>query len=268
MKEIIKQMNIENLPKRGLFIDWWNCKNHKVNFIYGDIKDEIEIVEYDGKHLHIKYLEEYDFKILPGDFKRCKIGKLLKTHTSDFKYKKEKRIVDAKRDITIVNMEYRPIYSEDGTLKHNYKWYNYKCNKCGWTEGWIIEEGLKNDGCACCASKIPVLGINTIWDTDKWMIPIINDEEFCKTHTHCTHDEIYLICPDCLKIKNKKIKISTIYAYGCSCLTCGDGQKYPNKFAHNLLEQLNIDFESEYSPQWIKPKRYDFYFKLDKILLY
>ena len=24
--------------------------------------------------------------------------------------------------------------------------------------------------------------------------------------------------------------------------------------------QLKIDFETEYSPEWIKPKRYDFYF--------
>jgi hypothetical protein len=30
----------------------------------------------------------------------------------------------------------------------------------------------------------------------------------------------------------------------------------------NILEQLKIDFKTEYSPEWIKPMRYDFYFKL------
>jgi DNA-directed RNA polymerase subunit RPC12/RpoP len=48
-----------------------------------------------------------------------------------------------------------------------------------------------------------------------------------------------------------------------SCPKCGDGHSYPNKIAFNLFEQLNINFIPEYSPKWIKPKRYDFYFVLN-----
>jgi hypothetical protein len=53
--------------------------------------------------------------------------------------------------------------------------------------------------------------------------------------------------------------VSTLYrtrSIGCSC---GDGFSIPNKIMYSILEQLNIDFETEYSPEWIKPKRYDFY---------
>ena len=52
-----------------------------------------------------------------------------------------------------------------------------------------------------------------------------------------------------------------------SCPRCGDGNSYPNKFIYNLLEQLCIDFKTEYSPEWIKPKRYDFYIPSMKIII-
>ena len=35
----------------------------------------------------------------------------------------------------------------------------------------------------------------------------------------------------------------------------------------NILRQLNIDFETEYSPEWIKPKRYDFYIPSMKLII-
>ena len=44
-----------------------------------------------------------------------------------------------------------------------------------------------------------------------------------------------------------------------TCKCCGDGVKFPNKFAFNLLEQLGLDFVTEYSPKWIGRKSYDFY---------
>jgi len=51
---------------------------------------------------------------------------------------------------------------------------------------------------------------------------------------------------------------------GCSC---SDKNSYPNKFMFNLLEQLKFKFEKEYNPDWIKPKRYDFYFEIDNLAL-
>ena len=53
---------------------------------------------------------------------------------------------------------------------------------------------------------------------------------------------------------------------GFSCQKCSDGISYPNKFSRALLEQLpveNIDYE--WSPDWIKPYRYDNYFEYNGI---
>jgi len=105
------------------------------------------------------------------------------------------------------------------------------------------------------------LGINSIVDTDPWMIPYFQGGyEEAKGYTKGSGKYITPICPDCGRIKNKPMMIATIYirhSIGCSC---GDGQSYPFKFMFNLLEQLNMEFIPEYSPDWIYPKRYDFYF--------
>ncbi|WP_297419306.1 hypothetical protein [Clostridium sp.] len=83
-----------------------------------------------------------------------------------------------------------------------------------------------------------------------------------KLYTKCSGQKIYPICPDCGRVKNKPMKINRIYLYHTISCSCGDGISYPNKLMFAILEQLKIDFQTEYSPDWIKPKRYDFYFKL------
>ena len=47
---------------------------------------------------------------------------------------------------------------------------------------------------------------------------------------------------------------------GSGCPTCGDGVSYPEKLMSSILQQLNINFTTQYSPKWIKPLRYDFCF--------
>lgn len=60
--------------------------------------------------------------------------------------------------------------------------------------------------------------------------------------------KIFPVCPNCGRIRDKKIKVSSIYEnlareeHGFSCI-CQDGKSYPEKFVYNMLEQLNLNFE-------------------------
>ena len=177
---------------------------------------------------------------------------------------------DDKRNITTTDREYRDNPYNEGKFL---KWYKYKCNICGWTEGWVIENHLKNRGCACCSGKNIVLGINTIWDTDTWMIPIIG-EECAKTHTHGSNAYIYPTCPDCGRVKNKKMKICTIHKSHSMFCSCNDGTSIGEKAMFNILEQLGVNFEHHKTFDWSKSvqvdnpklcgnKEYDFYFILN-----
>ena len=203
-------------------------------------------IEYNGE---IKEIQYSNFMI--GQF-----GWILNKRTKSFKYEIGDEIKDESRDIVIIDREYRK--DKRGV---NWKGYKYTCNKCGWTEGWIREDNLLiGIGCSCCANRTAVLGINTIWDTDRWLCDLGLSEEDAKTHTRRSGDKVIVTCPECNK--KKEIIISNIYKYKSICCTCGDGVKYPEKFMVSVLDQLNIEYVFQLTKttfDWCEDKRYDFY---------
>lgn len=279
MKKVNRKVFVNNLPKWGKegmgnegTINWEKAIGYSVKFYYNKIDGEIIILNYDkyNHKLSIKYNEEI-YDITTDKLKNCNLGKILKQNTSEFKIEIGTTFKDKKRDLTIVDREYRPKYKKDGSLKQNEKWYKYHCNKDGY-EDWMVEGNLQcGNGCSACSGYVIIEGVNTVVDTDPWMIDFFQggyDEaklynKWGSGNTENPKGLIIPICPYCNRIKSKKISIGSIYqchSIGCSC---GKSISYPNKFAYNLLEQLEINFETEYSPEWIKPKRFDFYFELN-----
>lgn len=188
--------------------------------------------------------------------------------SNDFIYNIGQILKDEKRDLTIMNRKCD--YGRDNKLK---KYYKYKCNKCGFSSGehykngeyikefWSEENNLKKgSGCPCCCSSplVVVTDINSIWITAKWMCNLGVSEEDAKKYTSCSNKKITVICPSCGE--EKKMTINNIYNYrSINCGKCSDNFTYPERFMINVLNQLNMRFEMQYSPNWAKPKRYDFY---------
>ena len=252
-----KKIFTDNLPKKSSLVSWKHSEGFDVKFTYNGINGTVRIIKYENGFLYIKYLDKSLFKISTGNFINCKLGTLIGRENTEcnFKYQIGETIVSKNINKTILKR-----YVEKDKNNRNIKKYIYHCNICGADDIIGTETTISKNKCTCCTNKVAKLGINTIWDTDKWMIPIINDDEFCKTHTHGCSDRIYPTCPDCGEISKESIKISNIYSYKkMTCKCCGDGVKFPNKFAFNLLEQLGLDFVTEYSPKWIGRKSYDFY---------
>lgn len=255
----MKKIFLEGLPRweSGRYkgkINWKECTGCKVRFIHGEIEGFFEIVEYDSenKKTVIKYNDKH-FNIYASEIVACKITRLFHNRTRDFKIEIGKHFVDGKRDLVVLDRKYRI----NGNVYK--KWYKYICNKCI-HESWIEESNLlSGQDCGVCCNQVVVLGINTIWDTDKWLIDIVG-EQVSKKYTRSSSYKVKPKCPICGNIREKEIPISTIYANnGVSCPICGDGYSIPHKITFNVLKQLNVDFTTEYAPEWISPKRYDFY---------
>lgn len=278
----------EGLGKIGS-INWKKCIGYKVKFIYGEVEGVVEIINYDGEYLHIQYSNEPIFKISSGNFINCGLGKLLNKITKDFKIEVGTRFKDDKRDITIIDrkyIEYAHKPDKKGRVYiSNIKYYKYKCNKCGFDcgehyikgeykdEHWITEVSLltRNAGCSvCCDSpQIVVQGMNDMYTTDYWMIELGVDEQFAKTHRSSTGHKCKVKCSCCGN--EKYMRGNDIYTNkSIACPKCGDGFSMPNKIMFNVLKQLNVNFETEYTPNWCKYNfknkykngRYDFYIKL------
>lgn len=256
-----RYVNLINLPrKEGIggnkgkpTIDWINSIGLTVDFVYDDISGKVEIVDYikEKQRIIIKYLDYPLYEIATCSFLKCSLGRLLKKHTKEFKIELGKEFKDNKRDLTIIDRAYRK--SKDNA---NTKYYKYHCNKCG-NEDWMTEGHICYEGCNICSNKKTKLGFNTIWDTDKWMVDLGVSEEDAKKHTSQSNQKITVKCPNCRK--EKEIALNSIYRYKTIACNCSDNISYPEKFMTSLLNQLKIDYITQYSPQWVKPRKYDFY---------
>lgn len=54
---------------------------------------------------------------------------------------------------------------------------------------------------------------------------------------------------------------------GRGCPICSHSFKMPEKIMYYLLQQLKIVFDYQYTPDWIKPRRYDFYIPSKQIII-
>lgn len=285
-KDIIKkEINLEGLPKwencqyRG--IKWGECVGRKVHFKYDNIEGEVIISNYTKKNqiLTIDY-NNSEFRIDTGHFCECKFGKMIGKITSSFRVNIGDVINSNNRDLIIIDRK-----REKDKTGRWWKYYRYKCQKCGfecgeyystkdkqfYKEYWIEENHLlsREQGCSCCSNQIVVEGINDIPTTAPWMIKYFQGgyDEAKKYHSQ-SNQKVNFKCPDCGKIKNKTLPICELYKRNSiSCSYCGDGLSYPEKFMFNILKQLNVDFETEKKFKWCKYKfknkmrqgRYDFY---------
>ncbi|MDC4245549.1 hypothetical protein [Clostridium perfringens] len=197
----------------------------------------------------------YEWRVIPNSLLRgigcpkCGERKRIKNKTKDHK-----------EFIKEIKEKYGDEYEILGEYKGNKRklLVKHNCISCNNYKWEIIPNSLlRGRGCPVCANKKVILGVNTIWDTDRWMINLGISEENAKRYSRCSNKKITVKCPDCGR--EKEMVISNLYNCKSIFCSCGDGKSYPEKFIFNLLKQLDIDFEIEYKPKWIENKRYDFH---------
>lgn len=267
-----KQIFLENLPttkcggneKGKINIDWRNSVGYSIYFIYGDIDGYITIDSYNSKNklLNVFYNGQY-FNIHVSNLKKCKIGKIIKVITNDFKVEIGQVFKDSDRNLTIIDRKYNKRQDKRRNSCYDIKYYKYKCNKCK-NEDWISEyDLLKRIGCnTCCISPQKVVrGINDIATTNPELVKYFVNIEDAYAHTYSSAKKVWMKCIDCGF--EKFIKINSLYSQGFSCPICSDGISYPEKVMGNLLKQLKIEFKTQLSKttyKWCNKYKYDFYF--------
>lgn len=235
-------------------INWKDTVGMELDLLYYGEIYKVKVIKYNYPKLWFNY-DGYVFDkgLHISNINKGNFGRILKLKTKEFKCEIGESFKDDKRDLIITERGYK----KNNNSQYE-KWYKYTCNKCAWIEGWMIESSLiRGNGCACCAGKVVVPHINSIWAKAPWMMDLGVSEEDAKRYTVSSGKKIEVTCPDCGK--KKKAIISKIYNRKSIQCICGDGKSYPEKFMNNLLNQIGIEFEIEYNPEWIKPKRYDFY---------
>jgi hypothetical protein len=275
--ENARYVNIDSIPKQIGFganagkeiTDWSKSVGCKLPFKYDDIYGELDVIDYNSetKKLTIKFNDK-THKIKPNHLMRVQIGSFLgakpKVKKSEFKYKVGDIIPTKIGSLIILNTE-RVVRNKNNGSTTTDKYYEYKCSECKYVGKSTEHNIVKMSACPCCSNKAVVEGINDIPTTDPWMIKFFQggyDE--AKLYTRGSSRYIHPKCPECGRIRNNKMMITTIHRQGNVSCICGDGFSYPEKFIYNLFEQLELKHYRQISNKdfkWCGSKRYDFYFK-------
>lgn len=162
-----------------------------------------------------------------------------------------------KNDIQDFIIKDRKVTSDKHT--HHLKKYLIHCNTCT-GDSWVTEASIGNRcRCQCCNNTLVISGINDIATTHPWAVKyFLNKKDATKYHSG-TWFSADMICPICGHIyKNKSIRSLFMNANGLNC--CEYSYKsYPERFVHNLFEQLKVEFIAQAHLGENNNFRYDFY---------
>lgn len=127
---------------------------------------------------------------------------------------------------------------------------------------------LNYRGCPVCSGR--TIGrapkyLNSIWASEyrTFFSQYMTEEQMKSIMPHCGK-KINLLCPNCSKPKMISPNMLIRQGFGC---VCGDGQSFPNKFVYNVLTQLKLETQQEYSPEWAGRFRYDEYLNKYNIII-
>lgn len=117
----------------------------------------------------------------------------------------------------------------------------------------------------CC--KGVEVGVNDIHTTNPYLESILLNKSDAFKYAQYSHDYAYFVCPICGEHLYKVI--ANVSVDGLSCIGCGNGMSFGEKFIVNFLRYFDIDFEFQFSPDWANNRRYDLQFDIsgDKYIL-
>ena len=136
----------------------------------------------------------------------------------------------------------------------------HKCLKDGHV--WLVRprDILHGHGCPVCSGRTvgPAPEYkNSIWaSSHREYFSLYMSENQMKCYSPQSGQTIEVICPDCGT--RKEIKISVLLRQGLGCI-CGDKISFANKFVFNVLKQIGVSVEMEYTPVWSQGRKYDDY---------
>ena len=124
--------------------------------------------------------------------------------------------------------------------------------------------GKKQCNCPKCNSNSArqlVVGVNDIHTTNSDLEKVLLDKNDAYNYTQFSKEKTWFECPYCKMHIYKQI--NNVARCGLNCPNCNTSNSLGERIIACILSELRIDYTFQYSPKWIKPYRYDFFFIYD-----
>lgn len=113
-----------------------------------------------------------------------------------------------------------------------------------------------NQNCPYCAGT-RVNHTNCLWTVYPDVAKLLKNPQRGFKITYGSKEKEDFVCGDC-GFEQKK-KICDVVNWRFSCSKCSDGLKYPEKFMMSVLDQIGVNYLTQYKFNWANNKKYDFY---------
>lgn len=254
-----KYIDLNQFPhrKNGSIL-WQKSVGTVAEFLYNDEWHELEVLDY----LKNGYLK---IRVDNTIIEKAQTSKIVELRFGDMFYKPNYlyKVNDIVNNLLVLEQTIVKKESSKGYGFIKIKAYKVKCLNDGY-EFVKTEYDLSDFGCPVCANLIIIKGINDVATTNPDVINFFADKNDAYKYSRGSRSLVLVRCPYCGY--EKYMSVSNLCKYGhMVCDRCSDGVSYPNKFAHELFEQLKdqwLEYKFEYSPNWIKPYILDNYIKL------
>jgi len=255
-KIVDKHIDLNQFPqdKQG-HISWKNSIGVIADFYYYGEKHTLKILDHGNPTYEFITIQVDD---MPPETVRSKKIKYLLFDNLFYKPNYLYNVGDVVNGSIILEQLYLK-RTENSTKKE--KFYRCQCLADGYV--YIVHEYELKNGRMCpkCVGRVLIVGYNDLATTDPDIMKFLLDKEDGHRYTRGSHKYIWVVCPICGYEKFMIVE-DLVLNGGLSCPRCSDGLSYPNKFAFDVFMQISEQYQkyvTEYSPDWIKPKKYDHY---------
>lgn len=239
----------------------WNA--HKENFLNkfnNKLSDDYEIVsEYISPRIPIKILHKSCGRITeeqPHNICLRAYGKHLCIHCYP-------HISNIKNKLTQEEVQDRlhkinPKIDVIGEYHKGADLLDVKCNSCGREFIIVPRDVFNNKKCKCPECEGRNYGLNKlpISITSPEFAKLVADQTLIGSLYKDERKYIECICPECNQ--NVSVHLANSIRFGFKCPACSNTISYPNRLMYNILKYLNLNFENEFSADWLGKYKFDF----------
>lgn len=239
-----------------------------MSFEYDEIKSSFKIIDYVKKsYITIKY-NGNNYTVKTDYILNCNLGKIVGKRANLFKYKVGEIVECETALYKVVKME-KVIKTYSNGKSDTTRYYDCICLNCGSKVRKAERDFTRRSGCPICGKRRTkvVCGVNSLMDEAPEIIKFLANEEDAFTNFKSSSKKVSVKCPHCGRCLKKKYTLNYIYETLSVPCICGDGMSKPEKIFFNILEQSNIEFEYQYSPEWAGNYRYDFFIEQYNIVI-
>lgn len=142
-------------------------------------------------------------------------------------------------------------------LKKNKTKYIARCTKDNYEFEISIGDLRKGRGCPVCNKRIIVRGVNDFCTTHGELVKYLKNPNEGYENFYGSAKKTVLKCPNCGF--EKQMSFNALTEKGFSCPLCSDGVSFGEKYVASVLNQLEVEFETQKRFLWLNDRFYDFY---------